>query len=110
MCKRGARILDPWDTDTYISRHSFEICVLAQAAWMDGVDAGEFFAPGLIVTVLSICTYLNIITVLRDNEMAFAVTRPPGHHAVKTRYLNPSTSQNYLIDNGIKSKTRTRKK
>jgi hypothetical protein len=37
-CEKGARMIDPWDQDTYISRHSFEQTIHAQSAWLDGVD------------------------------------------------------------------------
>jgi acetoin utilization deacetylase AcuC-like enzyme len=55
----GARQLSPWDSDTYLSRDTFETCLLAQSAWLDGVD--HVLGGG--------------------NEFAFAITRPPGHHA-----------------------------
>ena len=63
-CEKGARVLDPWDTDTYINKFSFEQCLHAQSAWLDGVDE-----------------------VLKNKTMAFAVVRPPGHHAVKGRSM-----------------------
>ena len=59
-CKENAPFLSPWDTDTYISRKTFDQCVLAQSAWIDGVDI-----------------------VLEQKNMVFALTRPPGHHATK---------------------------
>ena len=57
----GARQLSPWDSDTYLSRDTFETCLLAQSAWLDGIDH-----------------------VLGGAEFAFAITRPPGHHAERT--------------------------
>lgn len=47
------------DSDTYIGPQSFEIALLAASAWMDAVDY-----------------------VLAENSPAFALVRPPGHHAV----------------------------
>jgi acetoin utilization deacetylase AcuC-like enzyme len=59
LCSKGARIASPWDLDTYISKGSFHTCLLAQSAWIDGVKE-----------------------VLNNKCMAFAITRPPGHHAL----------------------------
>ena len=73
LCKKGARLLSPWDSDTYISKNSFDVCVLAQTAWMDGID--------------------HILEAKEEARTAFAVTRPPGHHAVK------SSSQGFCIFN-----------
>jgi len=59
----GATGLSPWDTDTYLSKDTFETCVAAQSAWIDGLRA---------------------VTGQVGNEarrFAFAITRPPGHHA-----------------------------
>ena len=58
-CKGGATGLSPWDTDTYLSRDTFELCLLAQSCWLDGVRHVLGFG----------------------GKFAFAVTRPPGHHA-----------------------------
>jgi len=55
LCLKGARMLSPWDEDTYISRHSFDVCLLAQSAWLDAIDVA-----------------------LNSKQMTFAVTRPPG--------------------------------
>ena len=73
LCKRGARVLSPWDSDTYISKNSFDVCVLAQTAWMDCID--------------------DILKAKEEARTAFAITRPPGHHAVK------SSSQGFCIFN-----------
>ena len=55
LCKRGSRILSPFDSDTYVSKDSFDVCILAQAAWLEAVDIS-----------------------LEKKSMAFALTRPPG--------------------------------
>lgn len=64
LCSRGARAMSPWDSDTYISKNTFEVCLLAQTAWMDAVDE-----------------------VLQNKTSAFAVTRPPGHHALRDQSM-----------------------
>ena len=38
-CNRGHRALSPWDSDTYVSKSSFDCFVLAQSSWLDCVDA-----------------------------------------------------------------------
>jgi acetoin utilization deacetylase AcuC-like enzyme len=48
------------DFDTPVSPRSYEIAALAVSAWLDGVD-----------------------TVLTNNNPAFVLARPPGHHAVR---------------------------
>lgn len=48
------------DLDTPVSPRSYEIALLAVSAWLDGVD-----------------------TVLANNDPAFVLARPPGHHAVR---------------------------
>jgi acetoin utilization deacetylase AcuC-like enzyme len=63
-CDKGARVLSPWDADTYINKFSFEQCLHAQSAWLQGVDE-----------------------VVTNKTMAFAVVRPPGHHAIKDRSM-----------------------
>jgi acetoin utilization deacetylase AcuC-like enzyme len=64
LCSRGLRILSPYDSDTYISKASYEVCVLAQSAWLDAVDKA-----------------------LADQTISFALTRPPGHHAKKAESM-----------------------
>ena len=60
----GAPQLQPWDSDTYMSKTTWEAVLLAQNAWLDAVEAVA--SPfGLEPRV----------------PMAFAVARPPGHHA-----------------------------
>ncbi|CAN8074257.1 unnamed protein product [Agarophyton chilense] len=53
VCKSG-RGLDP---DTYVSKRSFEVALLAASAWMQAVDLAF------------------------DKRTAWALARPPGHHA-----------------------------
>lgn len=57
LAQKGGGLLDP---DTPVCSHSFDIAVLAVAACLDGVDQ-----------------------VLSTNQPAFALVRPPGHHATK---------------------------
>ena len=64
LCARGARRPSPWDLDTYLSPVSFDICLLAQSAWMDAVDA-----------------------VMESRQVAFALSRPPGHHAESSQSM-----------------------
>ena len=64
LCSKGARRPSPWDLDTYLSPATFEICLLAQSAWMDAVDA-----------------------VMEGRQAAFALSRPPGHHAEKKQSM-----------------------
>lgn len=84
MCSKGARFMDPWDSDTYISRSTYDVCLLAQSAWMDAVDE-----------------------VLFNKTAAFAVTRPPGHHALKDKSMGfcifnfAVGAANYAIQKGI---------
>lgn len=47
------------DMDTLVSPQSYEIALLAVSAWLDGVDR-----------------------VMEDNQPAFVLARPPGHHAM----------------------------
>ncbi|MDJ0846666.1 histone deacetylase family protein [Crocosphaera sp.] len=49
------------DGDTVVSPRSYEVALLAVNAWLDGVD-----------------------TVLKTQNPAFVLSRPPGHHAVAT--------------------------
>lgn len=61
-CSRGMRALSPWDSDTYVSKSSFDCFVLAQSSWLDCIDA-----------------------TLSNKAPSFALSRPPGHHALKSR-------------------------
>jgi acetoin utilization deacetylase AcuC-like enzyme len=71
-CKRGQRILSPWDEDTYIDKDTFIVTVYAQSAWLQAVD-----------TILSTTTSssINHNSTPSEHNIAFAITRPPGHHA-----------------------------
>lgn len=76
LCSKGARSLSPWDADTYISRNSFDACVIAQSCWIDGIDlilkrASSGDAEG---------EHDNKNN--NNNSIVFALTRPPGHHAL----------------------------
>ncbi len=51
-----------WDSETAVSPRSYEVAQLAVSAWLDGVDQ-----------------------VLATGEPAFALVRPPGHHALWDR-------------------------
>ncbi|NEQ95825.1 MAG: histone deacetylase [Cyanothece sp. SIO2G6] len=52
------------DGDTPVSARSYDVAQLAVSAWLDGVD-----------------------TVLHSQRPAFALVRPPGHHATATRAM-----------------------
>lgn len=64
LCERGARMASPWDSDTYLSQGSFRTTVVAQSAWLDAVDQ-----------------------VINKQSMSFAITRPPGHHAMRSNSM-----------------------
>ncbi|AGY60359.1 histone deacetylase [Gloeobacter kilaueensis] len=59
--KKGGGALDP---DTIVSPLSFDVALLAAGGWLDGVDA-----------------------VLSNNEPAWVLARPPGHHAERDRAM-----------------------
>jgi acetoin utilization deacetylase AcuC-like enzyme len=65
----GRKQISVFDGDTYIDRTSYDTCVLAQQCWMDCVD--------------------SVLGNKADDEaerppFAFALSRPPGHHAPKS--------------------------
>ena len=51
LCRLGARALSPWDSDTYISKNSYEVCLLAQV-WPFLSIANQ---TGLILSLLQEC-------------------------------------------------------
>jgi acetoin utilization deacetylase AcuC-like enzyme len=57
IARQGGGMLE---ADTPVSPQSYDIALLAVSAWLDGVDC-----------------------VLANNEPAFVLARPPGHHAVR---------------------------
>jgi acetoin utilization deacetylase AcuC-like enzyme len=59
LAESGGGRLDP---DTLVTPKSFDVALLAVNAWLDGVDC-----------------------VLRQQQSAFVLARPPGHHAVSDR-------------------------
>ncbi|QYO62752.1 histone deacetylase [Leptolyngbya sp. 7M] len=59
LADEGGGHIDP---DTVVSPRSYEVALLAVNAWLDGVDR-----------------------VLQSRKPAFALTRPPGHHALAQR-------------------------
>ncbi len=64
LCRKNVTMVDPWDEDTYLSPETFKQTILAQSAWIDGVNA-----------------------VVNDRRTSFALTRPPGHHACTARSM-----------------------
>eukprot|EP01040_Poterioochromonas_malhamensis_P006136 gene6136-6602_t len=58
-CEKGYPSASPFDTDTYMHPTTFRTCIYAQSAWINAVDIA-----------------------VEKKAMAFAVSRPPGHHAM----------------------------
>ncbi len=69
------------DPDTPVSAASYDVALLAVSAWLDGVDR-----------------------VLKTGEPAFALTRPPGHHALPTKgmgfciFSNAAIAAHYALE------------
>ena len=61
LATQGGGAVDP---DTMVSPHSYDVAQLAVSAWLDGVD-----------------------TVLQTQTPAFALVRPPGHHATANQAM-----------------------
>ena len=57
LCEKGAGYIDP---DTYVNEATYDVCLEAMAAWIDAAKL-----------------------VLEGKGPCFALTRPPGHHAVR---------------------------
>lgn len=62
------------DEDTPVSKNSYQVALLAVSAWLDGVDS-----------------------ILRDGIPAFAIARPPGHHALRDRGMGFCIFNNAVI-------------
>jgi acetoin utilization deacetylase AcuC-like enzyme len=80
LCAHGGGQVD---ADTPVSSESYEIALLAVNAWIDGVDQ-----------------------VLRRQEPAFILARPPGHHALADRgmgfciFSNAAIAAHYALQSG----------
>ncbi|MGB3532374.1 MAG: histone deacetylase [Microcoleaceae cyanobacterium] len=69
------------DGDTPVSPRSFEVAMLAVSAWLEGVDL-----------------------VTQQNQLAFVLARPPGHHAERDRgmgfclFSNAAIAASYALE------------
>lgn len=82
VAERGGGSLDP---DTPCSAASYEVALLAVNAWLDGID--------------------RLLT--GGSPVAFALTRPPGHHALATHGMgfclfgNAAIAARYALAQGV---------
>ncbi|MEO1294428.1 MAG: histone deacetylase [Cyanobacteria bacterium J06636_16] len=78
LAKQGGGFLDP---DTPVSTQSYDIALLAVNSWIDGVDC-----------------------VRQNQQSAFVLARPPGHHAVRDRgmgfclFSNAAIAAHYALE------------
>jgi len=77
--------LSPFDSDTYLTKSTYKLAVLAQTAWLDG---------------LKHCLQ-------HTHQPVFVISRPPGHHAEKANgggfcYFNyAAVTANYALENKL---------
>lgn len=82
LCAKGSRMISPFDQDTYIDYSSFDTCILAQNAWINCIDD----VLGLDNDIkYNYSNDIETIQAMKDSKemTSFAISRPPGHHAVK---------------------------
>ena len=74
-----------FDYDTYVNPKTYEMCVIAQSAWIDAFN-----------------------TLRETGKPAFALTRPPGHHACPDRAMGfcifnfAAVTAKHAIDEGLR--------